>query len=83
MLVEIGRYGRLVLPKTLREKYGIEEGSKLVISGMEDRIELLPVKTYQKPTKSLYGSIRLEKPVDEPKKVARDHVRERLSEEFG
>ncbi|MBU7003924.1 MAG: AbrB/MazE/SpoVT family DNA-binding domain-containing protein [Theionarchaea archaeon] len=42
MLVEIGRYGRLVLSKTLREKYGVGEGSKLLISGMEDRIELIP-----------------------------------------
>jgi AbrB family looped-hinge helix DNA binding protein len=73
MLVEVGRYGRLVLPKTLREKYGVDEGSKLIISGVDDRIELLPVKTYENPA---------EEPLDHPKEVARSHGRDRASREL-
>jgi AbrB family looped-hinge helix DNA binding protein len=82
LLVEVGRYGRLVLPKTLREKYGVDEGTKLLISGIDDRIELVPVRTYDRPTEALYGRIRVDKPVDEPKKAARKHIKSRLSGEF-
>jgi len=80
--VEVGRYGRIILPKDLREKYGVEEGSRLILRGIKGRIILVPVKTYEKPTDALYGSIRLEKPLEEPKDVARSHIRKKLTEDL-
>ena len=80
--VEVGRYGRIILPKDLREKYGVEEGSKLILRGIKGRSILVPVKTYEKPTDALYGSIRLEKPLEEPKDVARAHIRKKLTEDL-
>jgi len=32
------------------------------------------VETYEVPTEALYGSVRLEKPVEEPKHVARERI---------
>jgi len=78
----VGRYGRIILPKDLREKYSVKEGSKLILRGIEGRIILVPVETYEKPTDALYGSIRLEKPLDEPKDVARAHIRKKLTEDL-
>jgi len=80
--VEVGRYGRIILPKDLREKYSVKEGSKLILRGIEGRIIIVPVKTYEKPTDALYGSIRLEKPLEEPKDVARAHIRKKLTEDL-
>lgn len=80
--VEVGRYGRIILPKDLREKYGVEEGSRLILRGIKGRIILVPVKTYEKPTDALYGSIRLEKPLEEPKDMARAHIRKKLTEDL-
>ena len=79
--VEVGKYGRIVLPKELREKYGLQEGFRLIVIDFMGRIVLFPVKTYEKPTEALYGSVRLEKPIEEPKRVARDYVQKKLAEE--
>ena len=40
----------------------------------------MPVKAdkYEKPTEALYGSVKLDKPIDELKRVAREHVRKKL-----
>jgi AbrB family looped-hinge helix DNA binding protein len=80
--VEVGRYGRIVLPKRLRDRYGVEEGTKLIIETLEDRIVLLPVRDYDRPTEALYGSIRPDQPVDKPKKLARDHTRQELTKDL-
>jgi len=82
MSVEVGRYGRIVLPKEIRERYGVEESSRLIIREREGEIILLPVRRYERPTEALYGSIKLELPVDEPKRVAREHLRRKLVEEM-
>ena len=82
MSVEVGNYGRIVLPKNVRDKYFISEGSRLIIREREGEIVLIPVRRYDKPTEALFGSVRLEKSVDEPKKVAREHVRRKLVREF-
>jgi hypothetical protein len=36
----------------------------------------MPAKTrkYEKPTESLYGSVKLDKPIDDPKRVAREYI---------
>ena len=80
--VEVGRYGRIVLPKEIREKYGVSERSRLIIREREGEIVLIPVRRYEGPTEALYGSIRLDEPIDEPKQVARKHVRRKLIEEI-
>ena len=80
--VVIGREGRLVLPKALREKYGVGEGSRLIVRDYGGRIVLVPVRLYKSPTEALHGSVRLRRPVEAPKEVARRHVRKRLLEDL-
>jgi len=78
--VEVGRYGRIVLPKKVRELYDMREGTRLIIRQRDGEIALIPVATYENPTEALYGSVKPEQPIDEPKKVAREHARQRLVE---
>ncbi len=78
MSVKAGKYGRIVLPKRLREKYGIKEGFRLIVTESMGRICLVPVKTYEKPTEALYGSLKVDKPIEEPKSFAREHIRNKL-----
>lgn len=80
--VEVGKYGRIVLPKEVRERYRVSEGSRLIVREREGEIVLVPVARYERPTEALYGSVRLDKPLEEPKKVAREHVRRKLVEEM-
>ncbi|MCW4046450.1 MAG: AbrB/MazE/SpoVT family DNA-binding domain-containing protein [Candidatus Bathyarchaeota archaeon] len=78
--MEVGKYGRIVLPKKLRRKYGVDEGIRLIITEHMGHICLVPVKKYEKPTEALYGAVKLEKPIAEPKRVAREHLRRKLVE---
>jgi len=80
--VEVGKYGRIVLPKEVRERYKINEGSKIIIRERRGQIILIPIRRYEKPTEALYGSIKPEKPIDEPKKIARGHIKRKLSREI-
>lgn len=82
MSVEVGKYGRIVLPKQLREKYGMHEGIRLIITEFMGRVCLVPVKTYDKPTEALYGAVAVDTPIDEPTRVAREHIRKKLVEDF-
>lgn len=82
MSVEVGKYGRIVLPKEIRERYGLGENSRLIIRERGGALILIPVRRYERPTEALYGSVELERPIDEPKKVAREHVRRKLVEEM-
>lgn len=80
--VEVGKYGRIVLPKKIREKYGVDEGIRLIITECMGRICLVPVRKYDKPNEALYGSVKMEKPIDEPKQVAREYIRKKLLEDL-
>jgi AbrB family looped-hinge helix DNA binding protein len=80
--VEVGKYGRIVLPKKLRQKYGVEEGIRLIVTEYMGRICLVPVKKYDKPTEAMYGSIKVETPIDDPKSLAREHIRQKLIEDL-
>jgi AbrB family looped-hinge helix DNA binding protein len=80
--VEVGKYGRIVLPKEIRDKYGVSERSRLIVREREGETGLLPVRRFERPTEALYGSIEVESPVDEPKRVAREHLRRKLVEEL-
>ncbi len=82
MSVEIRKYGRIVLPKELRDKYGVKEGSRLIIRDHRGQIILLPVTTYEKPTEALHGSVKVEPPIENPKEEARTHIRKKLIEEL-
>jgi AbrB family looped-hinge helix DNA binding protein len=82
MSVEVGKYGRIVLPKKIRQKYGVDEGIRLIVTEYMGRICLVPVKKYNKPTEALYGSIKVETPIDDPKALAREHIRKKLLEDL-
>jgi AbrB family looped-hinge helix DNA binding protein len=82
MSVEVGKYGRIVLPKKVRQKYGVQEGVRLLITESDGYLCLVPVKTYEKPTEALYGSISIDMPLDEPKQVAREHIRRKLLDDL-
>jgi hypothetical protein len=40
------------------------------------------VGKYSKPTEAFYGSVCLEKPIEEPKKVAREYIKKKVAGEF-
>jgi AbrB family looped-hinge helix DNA binding protein len=80
--VEVGKYGRIILPKQFRDKYGVHEGARLIVTEFNGSICLVPVKIYEKPTEALYGAVKLEKPVDEPKHLAREYIRKKLTEDL-
>ncbi|MGB9915493.1 MAG: AbrB/MazE/SpoVT family DNA-binding domain-containing protein [Candidatus Bathyarchaeales archaeon] len=82
MSVEVGKYGRIVLPKEIRDKHKINEGSRFIVRERFGEIVLVPVRRYAQPTDALYRSIQLDKPVEEPKKVAREHIKRKLTEEY-
>ncbi len=82
MSVEVGKYGRIVLPKRLRQKYSINEGNRLIITEYMGRICLVSVQTHKKPTQALYGSVDPSKPIDEPKQLAREYIRKKLVEDY-
>jgi len=46
------------------------------------RIVGVPVKTCERPTEALFGAVKLEKPVGESKRVARDYIRKKLVEDL-
>ncbi len=75
--VVVGKYGRIVLPKKVRDKYGVREGFKFIVTDLDGQICLVPVNRYEKPTEALYGAVKVEKPVDEPKRVAREYIRKK------
>ncbi|KPV64424.1 MAG: SpoVT / AbrB like domain protein [Candidatus Bathyarchaeota archaeon BA2] len=82
MSVVIGKEGRIVLPKGLRDKYSVREGSRLIVREYRGQIVLIPVTTYKKPTEALHGSVKLKYPIEEPKEVARAHIGKKLVEDL-
>lgn len=80
--VVVGKYGRIVLPKNVRDKYGVREGFRLIVTDFNGKICLVPVKTYEKPTEALYGSVKVEKPIDEPTSFAREYIRKKLVDDL-
>jgi AbrB family looped-hinge helix DNA binding protein len=74
---EVQRGGRVTIPKTIRDKYGLVEGTKVRIKDKENQI-IIEVPT--KLTK-LYGLIPKSSPTDNPKQVAREQMRKSLKRE--
>lgn len=79
--VEVGRFGRITLPKDLRNRHGIREKTRIIIRERGDQIILIPVASYDNPTDALYASVKFTTPVDDPKAEARRLIRDRLREE--
>jgi hypothetical protein len=60
----------------------MNEGYRLIMTEYKGRICLIPVKKYEKPTQALSGSVKLEKPIDDPKALAREYIRKKLLEDL-
>lgn len=80
--IVVGKEGRLVLPKKIRDRYGVKEGDRILVREFGSQILLIPVDRYGRPTKALHGSISTRKRIDEPKEIARKYMRRKLTEEF-
>jgi len=81
MTVEVGKYGRIVLPKDIRNRYDLDADSRLIIRERQGEIVLIPVKRYKKPTDAFYGSIKPDQPIDDPKEYARRHLAKKMRED--
>jgi bifunctional DNA-binding transcriptional regulator/antitoxin component of YhaV-PrlF toxin-antitoxin module len=77
--VVVGKEGRLVIPKSLREKYGVRTGLRMIIRERVRNLVLIPVVSYENPAEALLGSVKVSEPVEEPRKLAREHVRRKLA----
>jgi len=74
---EIQRGGRVTIPKRLRTKYGLKEGTVVRFRARGDRIEIEP------PIKltNLIGLVDETTPSDDPKREAREYSRNRVLRE--
>ena len=81
-IIEMGKSGRIVLPKETREKYNLESKSKLIIREREGEITLIPVQRYENPTDKLFGLIKVDEPIDDPKGEARRFIREKVENQI-
>ena len=68
---EIQRGGRVTIPKSIREKFGLKEGTMVKIRARGDRIEIEP-PTY---LTDLIGLVEEASPSDDPKRVAREYAK--------
>lgn len=75
MFIEVGKEGRIVLPKNIRDRNEIEEKTRVIIRERNGEIVLIPVKRYANPTDALLGCLILDEPLDDPKEYARRHAR--------
>jgi AbrB family looped-hinge helix DNA binding protein len=80
MFVEVGKEGRIVLPKEIRERRGIGEKTRIIVRERQGEIVLIPVKRYVEPTRSLLGSVKVSEPIDDPKRLAREHAAKKALE---
>lgn len=54
--VKLGNRGQIVIPKEARDKYGLQEGSRLVVLGDEEGIALIQAEKFESQLKMLmYG----------------------------
>ncbi len=77
MFVEVGKEGRIILPKDIRDRNDIEEKTRVIVRERNGEIVLIPVKKYDKPTDALAGSLSTQEPIDDPKELARRHAKEK------
>jgi AbrB family looped-hinge helix DNA binding protein len=77
MYIEVGKEGRIVLPKEVRERNKIEEKTRILVRERSGEIILIPINRYSEPTIALAGSLPLTEPIDEPKELAHRHATEK------
>lgn len=70
----------MVIPKDVREMFGLEIGEEIVVEVEGRKIVLRPKKMVEDPVEKLYGSIKV-KPEVSPKKVAREWATKRVMKE--
>jgi len=72
--------GRIVIPKDVREMFGLEVGEEVVVDVEGRKIVLRPKKIVENPVERLYGSVKV-RPEASPKKVAREWVMREVEKE--
>ena len=50
--VNLGNRGQIVIPKEARDKYGLQEGSRMVVLGNEEGIALIQAEKFESQLKS-------------------------------
>lgn len=70
---------RVTIPSSIRDKFGLTIGKEVIFVDEDDKLVLVPVEEYEKPTEALEGSVK--GIVDRPKQFARDHIRSKLLRE--
>ncbi len=86
------RHGvHLFTDKTTNEITAVEvvDWEKVLKIGVVDGLHRIPRKhfrassrEYEKPTDALYGAVKVEKPIDEPKRMAREYMRKKLLDDI-
>lgn len=76
--IEMGKSGRIILPKETREKYNLVQKTKFIIREGKGEITLIPIQQHDKPTEKLYGIIQVTEPIEDPKAEARRHIRKKI-----
>ncbi|MCS4541393.1 MAG: AbrB/MazE/SpoVT family DNA-binding domain-containing protein [Euryarchaeota archaeon] len=80
---EVKEKGRITIPKEVREFLGIKEGDEVVfIKESPNRVTLLPRRKYDDPVSALYGSIKVGREIEHPKKAAREWIRKQSKKEI-
>ena len=74
---EIQRGGRVTIPKSIREKFGLKEGTVVKFRTRGDKIEIEPPMLLT----DLIGLVEEGSPSDDPKRVAREYARARFERE--
>ena len=62
-IMSITEKGQVVIPKELRDKYGIETNGEVMVTEVEGHIAVLPAP--KDPIKALRGSVKFTQPVSE------------------
>ncbi|WP_457753425.1 AbrB/MazE/SpoVT family DNA-binding domain-containing protein [Thermococcus sp.] len=65
--VKVSSKGQIVLPKAIREKFGIKEGDELEVLDFGDEIVIVPVKR----NIDLMGILKFDKPLNQIMKEIR------------
>lgn len=73
--------GRIVIPKDVREIFGLEVGEEIVVDVEGRKIVLRPKKMVENPVERLYGSVKV-KPEASPKRVAREWATREVEKEI-
>jgi AbrB family looped-hinge helix DNA binding protein len=74
--IRVSAGGRIVIPKSIRDKLGITRGEKVLIE-IDGRKIILRKLEEENPIEKMYGSVKV-RPEPSPKKVAREWMREKV-----